>query len=80
MGQGHGHHNLRFDGDPYANAGVWSPPTATAKCASLQSAMTRPWLGPAADLPCSFCEEDYAVTPYIAEFVNTLTNVAYSKS
>jgi hypothetical protein len=27
----------------------------------------------------SFCEEDYAVTLYIAEFVNTLTNLAYSE-
>lgn len=27
--------------------------------------------------PGSFCEEDYAVTRYIAEFVNTLTNLAY---
>lgn len=25
----------------------------------------------------NFCEIDYAVTPYIAEFVNTLTNLAY---
>lgn len=25
----------------------------------------------------SFCEEDYAVTKYIAEFVNTLSNLAY---
>lgn len=27
--------------------------------------------------PPSFCEEDYAVTSYVAEFVNTLTNIAY---
>ncbi|CAK7214679.1 hypothetical protein SBRCBS47491_002232 [Sporothrix bragantina] len=27
----------------------------------------------------NFCEEDYAVTLYIAEFINTLTNLAYSK-
>ncbi|KUJ15190.1 alkaline phytoceramidase [Mollisia scopiformis] len=25
----------------------------------------------------SFCEEDYAVTQYIAEFINTLSNIAY---
>jgi hypothetical protein len=25
----------------------------------------------------SFCEEDYAVTYYVAEFVNSLTNLAY---
>lgn len=30
-------------------------------------------------LACSFCEEDYAVTIYIAEFVNTLTNLAYGE-
>ncbi len=28
----------------------------------------------------SFCEEDYAVTFYIAEFVNALTSLAYSKT
>lgn len=27
----------------------------------------------------SFCEEDYAVTRYIAEFFNTLTNLAYGE-
>lgn len=27
----------------------------------------------------SFCEEDYAVTKYIAEFINTLTNLTYGK-
>ncbi|GLA61258.1 hypothetical protein AtubIFM55763_006428 [Aspergillus tubingensis] len=25
----------------------------------------------------SFCEEDYVVTRYVAEFINTLTNVVY---
>ncbi|KAF1943273.1 alkaline ceramidase-like protein [Clathrospora elynae] len=25
----------------------------------------------------NFCEEDYNITPYIAEFVNTLTNITY---
>ncbi|CAK7199922.1 hypothetical protein SEUCBS139899_002609 [Sporothrix eucalyptigena] len=50
-----GHHNRHFAGDPYANKGVWGPPTSTA----------------------NFCEEDYAVTLYIAEFINTLTNLAY---
>ncbi|KAL1620176.1 hypothetical protein SLS56_009806 [Neofusicoccum ribis] len=25
----------------------------------------------------NFCEEDYLVTPYIAEFVNTITNTSY---
>jgi hypothetical protein len=25
----------------------------------------------------SFCEEDYAVTRYMAEFISTLTNLAY---
>lgn len=28
---------------------------------------------------CNFCEEDYAVTRYVAEFINTLTNLAYSE-
>ena len=28
----------------------------------------------------SFCEEDYAVTRYVAEFVNTLTNLVYGMS
>lgn len=28
----------------------------------------------------SFCEEDYRVTPYIAEFINTLSNVIYGKA
>ena len=31
------------------------------------------------DSPPSFCEEDYAVTLYIAEFINTFTNLAYSE-
>ena len=26
----------------------------------------------------SFCEEDYVVTRYVAEFINSLTNLAYS--
>lgn len=26
---------------------------------------------------CSFCEEDYAFTPYVAEFINTISNLAY---
>ncbi|OAA73683.1 alkaline ceramidase family protein [Cordyceps fumosorosea ARSEF 2679] len=52
---GHGHHNIRFDGDPYALSGAWSPPTSRA----------------------NFCEEDYALTFYLAEFINSLTNVAY---
>ncbi|KAK4102469.1 alkaline phytoceramidase [Parathielavia hyrcaniae] len=50
-----GHHNIRFDGDPYAGHGVWSPPTSRA----------------------NFCEEDYVITFYIAEFINALTNIAY---
>jgi hypothetical protein len=25
----------------------------------------------------SFCEEDYVVTFYLAEFINALTNIAY---
>lgn len=25
----------------------------------------------------SFCEEDYVVTRYVAEFINSLTNLAY---
>ena len=29
------------------------------------------------DAQSNFCEEDYAITPYIAEFVNTLSNLAY---
>ena len=28
--------------------------------------------------PSSFCEEDYAITRYIAEFINSITNFAYS--
>jgi dihydroceramidase len=27
----------------------------------------------------SFCEEDYAISFYLAEFVNALTNVTYGK-
>ncbi|KAM0208523.1 hypothetical protein ACHAPA_003504 [Fusarium lateritium] len=50
-----GHHNLRFDGDPHALSGAWSPPTSRA----------------------NFCEEDYAISFYLAEFVNALTNVTY---
>ncbi|KAJ6786806.1 hypothetical protein PWT90_03857 [Aphanocladium album] len=52
---GHGHHNIRFDGDPYALSGAWSPPTSRA----------------------NFCEEDYVLTFYLAEFINSLTNIAY---
>ncbi|KAJ3530048.1 hypothetical protein NM208_g9495 [Fusarium decemcellulare] len=50
-----GHHNLRFDGDPYSLSGAWSPPTSRA----------------------NFCEEDYVISLYIAEFVNSLTNITY---
>ncbi|RSL68393.1 hypothetical protein CEP54_002824 [Fusarium duplospermum] len=50
-----GHHNLRFDGDPYSSSGAWSPITSRA----------------------NFCEEDYVITLYLAEFVNALTNVTY---
>ncbi|KAL2258493.1 hypothetical protein VTK26DRAFT_8176 [Humicola hyalothermophila] len=50
-----GHHNIHYAGDPYANSGVWSPPTSRA----------------------NFCEEDYVITFYLAEFMNALTNVAY---
>lgn len=28
----------------------------------------------------SFCELDYVVVPFLAEFVNTLTNLAYGES
>ncbi len=27
--------------------------------------------------PTSFCEEDYVITFYLAEFINALTNIAY---
>ena len=27
----------------------------------------------------SFCEEDYAITSYIAEFISTISNAAYGK-
>ncbi|KAG6003716.1 hypothetical protein E4U21_001769 [Claviceps maximensis] len=50
-----GHHNIRYDGDPYSLAGAWSPPNSRA----------------------NFCEEDYAVTFYLTEFINSLTNIAY---
>ncbi|KAG5998349.1 hypothetical protein E4U54_002219 [Claviceps lovelessii] len=50
-----GHHNIRFDGDPYSLAGAWSPPTSRA----------------------NFCEEDYALTFYVSEFINSVTNIAY---
>ncbi|KAM5354415.1 hypothetical protein ACJ41O_001064 [Fusarium nematophilum] len=50
-----GHHNLRFDGDPYSLSGAWSPPTSRA----------------------NFCEEDYVITLFLAEFVNALTNISY---
>ncbi|EGX89935.1 alkaline ceramidase family protein [Cordyceps militaris CM01] len=52
---GHGHHNIRFDGDPHALSGAWSPPTSRA----------------------NFCEEDYGLTFYVAEFINSVTNIAY---
>ncbi|TQV98439.1 alkaline phytoceramidase [Cordyceps javanica] len=52
---GHGHHNIRFDGDPYALSGAWSPPTSRA----------------------NFCEEDYVLTFYLAEFINSVSNIAY---
>jgi hypothetical protein len=32
------------------------------------------------DLAVSFCEEDYVITLYLAEFVNALTNVTYGMS
>ncbi|KAG5928565.1 hypothetical protein E4U53_002626 [Claviceps sorghi] len=50
-----GHHNIRFDGDPYSLAGAWGP----------------------SDSRANFCEEDYALTFYLTEFVNSLTNAAY---
>lgn len=27
--------------------------------------------------PNSFCEEDYMISFYLAEFINSLTNIAY---
>ncbi|KAL2071737.1 hypothetical protein VTL71DRAFT_12972 [Oculimacula yallundae] len=30
-----------------------------------------------ANAQANFCEEDYIITPYIAEFINTLTNIMY---
>ncbi|KID95894.1 alkaline ceramidase family protein, partial [Metarhizium majus ARSEF 297] len=50
-----GHHNIRYDGDPYSLTGVWGPPNSRA----------------------NFCEEDYILTRFLAEFVNSLTNLAY---
>ncbi|KAH7313320.1 ceramidase [Stachybotrys elegans] len=50
-----GHHNIRFEGDPLALRGTWSPPTSRA----------------------NFCEEDYAMTLYLAEFINSVSNIAY---
>ncbi|OTA55105.1 hypothetical protein K449DRAFT_337959 [Hypoxylon sp. EC38] len=50
-----GHHNIRFDGDPHALNGAWSPPTSRA----------------------NFCEEDYALTFFLAEFINSISNIAY---
>ncbi|KAM3526066.1 hypothetical protein NHJ13051_003658 [Beauveria bassiana] len=52
---GHGHHNIRYDGDPFALSGAWSPPTSRA----------------------NFCEEDYVLTFYLAEFINSVSNIAY---
>lgn len=26
-----GHHNIRYDGDPYSLTGVWGPPNSRAK-------------------------------------------------
>jgi len=67
-----GHHNRHFSGDSYALHGAWSPPTSTAKyapyCASYDA------LKPDNN---SFCEEDYAVSRYLAEYINSLTNLAY---
>ena len=67
-----GHHNRHFAGDPYALHGAWSPPTSTAKYAAYCASHDA--LKPDND---SFCEEDYAVSRYLAEYINSLTNLAY---
>jgi dihydroceramidase len=67
-----GHHNRHFAGDPHALHGTWSPPTSTAKYATCR---TSHHALEANDT--SFCEEDYAVSRYLAEFINSLTNLAY---
>lgn len=50
-------------------------------CTSLAPLRLCPQTGPDALLTLrvmiSFCEEDYAITVYICEFFNTLTNLAY---
>ncbi|KAI0410117.1 ceramidase [Xylaria palmicola] len=40
-----------------------------------QYALSGAWSPPTSS--ANFCEEDYAVTRYLAEFINTLTNLAY---
>lgn len=48
---------------------------------SIEALRLCPQTGPDALLTLrvmiSFCEEDYAITMYICEFFNTLTNLAY---
>lgn len=67
-----GHHNRHFAGDPHALHGAWSPPTSTAKYAACRTSHHAVEANDA-----SFCEEDYDVSRYIAEFINSLTNLAY---
>ncbi|KXX80445.1 Alkaline ceramidase 3 [Madurella mycetomatis] len=74
------HHNHHFGGDPFAWKGFWSPPTSCGKCTgSLGTRLV--WVNLVLTAPLSptssFCEEDYAVTIYIAEFINALSSLAY---
>lgn len=84
-----GHHNIRYDGDPYALKGAWSPPTSRAKYVTVPfAALGRLTISliqetdiMGSDLPFgSFCEEDYVVTVYLAEFINSLSNSLYGTS
>jgi dihydroceramidase len=75
-------HSVRhFAGDLYANAGIWSPPSSAAKYVfkKKKGSLSRSSIANQATTS-SFCEEDYAVTIYIAEFINSLSNLVYSMS
>lgn len=52
-------------------------PAGQSKTGSLGKAL---FMQEFTDLAVSFCEEDYVITLYLAEFVNALTNVTYGMS
>jgi dihydroceramidase len=76
------HDTLHFSGDAHADSGFWSPSTSVAKyvpafssCPAMSSVRVSALLN---TFLSSFCDEDYAITKYIAEFINALSNLAYS--